>query len=120
MLFTSDDEIRALNKEYRGIDEATDVLTFPAGPILEGGLQILGDIAISVPFALRQAPLHGHSGDEELTILAIHGGLHLLGYDDQDDESRADMLRRMGDIAREVQIPMHLEWSTKVEGSVDG
>lgn len=72
---TDDDELRALNRQYAGEDHATDVLSFEQ----EGAL--LGDVVISVPTAARQARAAGHSLGGELFHLAVHGLVHLLGFD---------------------------------------
>ena len=113
ILFTSDEPIRVLNRDFRGIDEATDVLTFP-GPGFPG--TPLGDIAISVPFAERQAQHHGHPKDDELVLLALHGGLHLLGFDDETDEDRDEMVRRMNEVATQLGMEPKLAWSSVHEG----
>lgn len=84
ILLTEDDYLRSLNRQYRQEDAATDVLSFPAGKPMPGSehlLDYLGDIAISVPSAERQASAKGHALEAELQLLAIHGVLHLLGYD---------------------------------------
>lgn len=100
---TSDEEMRALNHAYRGIDAATDVLSFAAHedggnepaltlpPELANELaRHLGDIVISYPYAERQAGQFGNSVAAELRLLAIHGTLHLLGYDHgEPDEEEA-------------------------------
>ena len=79
----SDARIRALNRRYRGVDRVTDVLAFPMGP--EGqrstGDRHLGDIVIATGRADRQARAIGHAPAIELQLLALHGLLHLLGYD---------------------------------------
>ena len=92
-LVLSDDEtLQALNKEYAGIDHTTDVLSFPSGePHPASGVPYLGDILISVPFAERQANQKGHDLGDELCLLAVHGSLHLLGYDHGDAENKAKM-----------------------------
>lgn len=82
----SDADLQTLNRKFRGEDRPTDVLSFPAGdmPSLPGATDLtryLGDIAISVPLAKRQAAQQGHALIEELQLLAIHGVLHLMGYD---------------------------------------
>ena len=76
----SDQRVRALNRRYRGIDRPTDVLSFPAQvcPPAEG---FLGDIVIARGVARRQAQALGHPESTELKVLALHGLLHLLGYD---------------------------------------
>ena len=83
-LLTNDEEIRTLNKQFRKKDKTTDVLSFPALP--ESG--DLGDIAISVDRAAAQAKEHGHTVEQEIEILILHGLLHLLGYDHETDEGR--------------------------------
>lgn len=83
----SDRTMRNLNRRYRGIDRTTDVLSFPAsdsGRPRSG--QVLGDLAIATGLAARQARREGHSTAKELRILAVHGLLHLLGYDHETDQ----------------------------------
>lgn len=85
--FTDDDRIHALNKEFRGIDRSTDVLSFPLGENGEydtnytTGAKMLGDIVISIPHAMNQAEEYGHSLQREIGFLTVHSMLHLLGYD---------------------------------------
>jgi probable rRNA maturation factor len=81
-----DTRVRALNKRFRRTDKATDVLSFPAGERGE-----LGDVIIAAGVARRQALAAGHSLQTELKVLALHGLLHLLGYDHETDDGR--MLR---------------------------
>lgn len=93
VLLTDDAQLQELNAAYRGINKPTDVLSFPAGeamPGMENDLQ-LGDIAISVPYAERQAYEGQHSLKSELQLLAVHGTLHLLGYDHMKPEDKLDM-----------------------------
>jgi probable rRNA maturation factor len=95
----SDTRIRALNQRYRGHDYATDVLSFPAA---DGGRDVLrtprlshlGDIVIARGVAARQARAAGHPDTEELRILALHGLLHLLGYDHERDSGEMARLER--------------------------
>jgi probable rRNA maturation factor len=85
-----DARVRALNRTYRAKDTATDVLSFPAG---EPGL--LGDVVIAGGIARRQAREAGHTLQDELRVLALHGLLHLLGYDhERDDGGRMARLER--------------------------
>ena len=94
VLLTDDDQLKQLNKEFRGIAEPTDVLSFSAEELLESlddEDPYLGDIAISVPMARRQAKEGGHSLKAELQLLTIHGTLHLLGYDHEDAEGKKIM-----------------------------
>ena len=102
ILFIGDQGIRELNDQFRGIDRPTDVLSFPQ--ILEGELEIpgalvLGDVAISLETARSQSEEHGLSLEEELTLLLIHGILHLLGYDheisDQEEEKMRSKTREL-------------------------
>lgn len=82
LLLADDSRIQELNKTFRGKNKPTDVLSFPAAENAEG---LAGDLAISVETAARQAAEHGHSLDEELRILTLHGLLHLAGYDHEAD-----------------------------------
>jgi len=81
---TSDRELRRLNAVYRGKDQVTDVLSFPGAGGPDG--THLGDVAISLPAARRQARAAGHPVARELRILALHGALHCLGYDHESDD----------------------------------
>ena len=84
----SDRQVRILNRRYRDCDYATDVLSFPAsGPFL-------GDIVIARGVARRQAIQAGHSERDEVRVLALHGLLHLLGYDHETDEGRMARVER--------------------------
>lgn len=99
VLLTGDDEVREMNHQFLGIDEPTDVLSFPdeAGDFVVGmaGEPYLGDIAISLPTARNQATAIGHSLDAEVAHLLVHGILHLCGYDHVDDsEAEARMRSR--------------------------
>lgn len=85
--FVDNKEIRKLNAEYRNKDIETDVLSFPMGENGQydenhaTGAKILGDVVISIPKALEQAQLYGHSFEREVGYLTVHSVLHLLGYD---------------------------------------
>lgn len=96
LIFVDDQYIKSLNAEYRGIDKATDVLSFAlnegeAMPEEEEAEELLGDIVISLPTAQRQAQEYGHSFEREVAYLTAHGSLHLLGYDHQTDEDKQVM-----------------------------
>ncbi len=90
-----DEEIRELNARYRGVDSATDVLSFPLQNEGDGfvgppdGVLRLGDVVISLPRATEQAEEFGHSLARELGYLFVHGLLHLLGYDHEREDERA-------------------------------
>ena len=85
--FVSDKRIRALNRQFRGIDKATDVLSFPAEEKFN-----LGDIAVSVETAAVQAKENGLTFDNEIAQLILHGLLHLCGYDHEDDNGEMNRL----------------------------
>ena len=82
LLLAGNARIQALNKQFRGKNKPTDVLSFPAAPNAQG---LAGDLAISVEIAAQQAAERGHSLDLELRILALHGLLHLAGHDHEAD-----------------------------------
>ena len=90
--FVSDREMTRLNNEFRGQDRPTDVLTFPGEETVEGAQ--LGDIAVSVPSARRQARERGHSVERELEFLLLHGLLHCLGHDHETDDGEMARLER--------------------------
>jgi probable rRNA maturation factor len=92
----SDREIRALNRRFRDVDEATDVLSFPVQPIqpILPFPPSLGEIVIARGVARRQARVHGHSEATEWRVLALHGLLHLLGYDHEHDDGRMRRVER--------------------------
>ncbi|MSQ41942.1 MAG: rRNA maturation RNase YbeY [Dehalococcoidia bacterium] len=108
LVLAGDALLRRLNREHRGLDEPTDVLSFPTaegeegaegepfpgGDPAEGGARYLGDIAVSVSTARRQARRAGLALDEELAHLALHGLLHLLGYDHETAAEDAAMRAR--------------------------
>ncbi|OGD15288.1 MAG: rRNA maturation RNase YbeY [Candidatus Aminicenantes bacterium RBG_16_63_14] len=81
LAFVGERAIRTLNRKYMKKDKPTDVLSFPLGEKGPDGKFYLGDIAVAVPVAFRQSRAKGHGLDRELRMLAIHGFLHLLGFD---------------------------------------
>jgi probable rRNA maturation factor len=91
--FASDKFVRKLNKQFRGIDQPTDVLAFAMGEgkWAEIQPQIMGDVVISVDTASRQAREMGHDLNQELSILLVHGILHLSGYDHMQKEDAQKM-----------------------------
>ena len=95
ILLTTDDQLRQLNRDFRGIDQPTDVLSFPAEKlpfdVMGEEDTYLGDIAISVAMAQRQARQSGHTLKDELQLLTIHGTLHLLGHDHEEPEEKKVM-----------------------------
>lgn len=85
LILTDNDEIAHINREFRGIDKATDVLSFPSDPFPGAPL---GSIVISVDKVASVAAELGHDEEEELALLFIHGVLHLMGYDHEVDEGQ--------------------------------
>lgn len=116
VLITDDAHIQKLNVEFRNMNEPTDVLTFPPPSRIHGEL---GDIAISVDFARRQAELRGVPIEDEVAMLAIHGGLHLAGFDDHGERDRETMVRLMNVVAEEVGLPTDADWSSLPHGGSD-
>ena len=125
LLITGDETVRALNEEYRGLDETTDVLSFSAshpghwegdgdGPsdepdeeafVLPPGFpQPLGEIIVSWPQTLRQAGEHGVSPMQELALLVVHGALHLVGFDHVEPEEAALMQAREREALKSLQL----------------
>lgn len=92
-----DSLLRELNLRYRGIDAPTDVLSFP---YLEEDL--LGEVIISLDACERQAKSMGHSFERELETLIVHGVLHLIGFDDQDEENEKIMMELQNKIINKI------------------
>ncbi|HEY1235728.1 MAG TPA: rRNA maturation RNase YbeY [Candidatus Binatia bacterium] len=92
-------EMRRLNARYRKKDYPTDVLSFPAGGITPKDAPLLGDVIISVDKAIEQATGRGHSSEQEVITLLIHGIVHLLGYDHERSMKEA---RAMGRVERRI------------------
>ena len=111
---TSNKELRALNRKYRGIDETTDVLTFPAEsfPVENGEMKPLGDIAISGERASTQAEARGISFEDEVAYLAIHGILHLSGLNDETEDERARMIAEMQRLGSFCKLAKVENWHT--------
>ena len=109
-----DEEIHALNREYRDMDKPTDVLSFALDedseesdePELVGGPEehLYGDIIISAETALRQAEEYGHGLEREMTYLAVHGMFHLLGYDHMTEEEKSVMRAKEEEALRAINL----------------
>ena len=107
--WTDNEEIHKVNMEFRGVDRSTDVLSFPTFEFLPGrfradedmldpeGRLPLGDMMISLPQVLAQAEEYGHSPERELSYLAVHSTLHLLGYDHVDEDKMKREMRSRED-----------------------
>jgi probable rRNA maturation factor len=93
-----------MNREFRGLDKATDVLSFPAE--MPGPEKIAGDLAISVETARKQAAACGHSLGTEIKVLMLHGLLHLAGYDHESDSGQ--MRRREQQLRARLGLPLGL------------
>lgn len=123
LLVTSEEEIRRLNRERRGIDRVTDVLSFPSEELKRGepilasehreGVELseegeprlyLGSVAICEQRAREQAEEFGHSFERELYYLAVHGVLHCLGYDHETEEDRAEMREKEETVMRKLGL----------------
>jgi probable rRNA maturation factor len=93
IVFAENDFVQSLNRQYRGIDTPTDVLSFPADELPQDvdETPYLGDLIIAYPYASGQATREGHDLADSLGLLVVHGTLHLLGYDHDTDENRAKM-----------------------------
>ena len=117
--FVDNEEIHALNLEYRGKDKPTDVLSFPmwekkeldtgtaAGDIdPENDAVLLGDIVISAEKAVEQAAEYGHSPEREFAFLSVHSALHLLGYDHEtSEEDETYMNQKQEEILTKIGVP---------------
>ena len=110
LVFVDDERIRELNRDYRGVDRATDVLAFPmheeepGSAPGEGPVLLLGDIVISLPTAVRQAEACGHGLPYEVAHLAVHGALHLLGYDHDSPGNEQTMRAKEEDVLTKLNL----------------
>ncbi len=94
IVFVEDNEIHKLNRDYRGVDRITDVISFAfedTGGVVYNDIRMLGDIYVCIPQMKRQAVDYGHSEKRELSFLCVHGLLHLLGYDHMNEEDEKVM-----------------------------
>lgn len=107
--FTDKDGIRDLNRDYRGVDRVTDVLSFPQyddfDEIPEEGEILLGDVVICKEKAMEQAGEFGHSLDREMIYLFTHSILHLLGYDHMEEEEKKEMRLKEEEIMDFLGLP---------------
>jgi probable rRNA maturation factor len=103
LVITDDETVQQLNAQYRGVDAPTDILSFPTEPLPEnlrqemsededeGEALYLGDLIVAYPYTLSHAQENGHAMTDELMLLAIHGSLHLLGFDHDTAEHQQTM-----------------------------
>lgn len=106
----SDEEIHALNRDYRGVDNPTDVLSFSllegeSEPVSDDLPTLFGDIVVSLPTAIRQASEYGHSVHREVGFLLVHGFLHLNGYDHVDEAGEREMTQLQENVLEAVGLP---------------
>ena len=107
VMFTDDEGIRKINLEFRGIDRATDVLSFPMNELEPGAFDtgicerdpetgniLLGDMVVSIPRCAEQGEEFGHGFEREVKYLAVHSTLHLLGYDHMDEGAMKKQMRQ--------------------------
>lgn len=97
IIFVDEKEIKRINKEYRGIDKITDVISFAFednATLVYNNIRVLGDIYICIPRMLNQANDYGHSIKRELSFLTVHGLLHLLGYDHLTKDEEEKMFKK--------------------------
>ena len=107
LLLTDDQQLTELNRQYMGLDEPTDVLSFPAGEVdPDTQAFYLGDVALSLPRARSQAEAGGNSLQAELQLLVVHGVLHLLGYDHADEAQQAAMWAVQSQVLSRLAHPL--------------
>ena len=106
LIFIDDNKMHKMNKEYRGIDRTTDVLSFALNDNkrIETPINMLGDIFISIPKMISQSKEYSHSEKRELSFLTVHGLLHLLGYDHMKIEDEKIMFGLQDEILNELNI----------------
>lgn len=106
IIFVTNEKIHEINYQYRGIDRPTDVISFALedNQDFEMKIRILGDIYISVEKAKEQAEAYGHSFRREISFLAVHGILHLLGYDHMEKEDEKIMFAKQEEVLNQYGI----------------
>ena len=107
VIFVEDEEIHTINRDYRGVDRVTDVISFAFednNDLVYNEIRMLGDIYICIPQMKRQAKSYSHSEKRELSFLAVHGLLHLLGYDHMNEEDEKVMFALQELILNEQNI----------------
>jgi len=103
LIVTDDENMQMINREQRGIDKSTDVLSFPYEPM---PMIPLGSIVISVDFVIKKSQELGHSNSDEFALLFIHGLLHLLGYDHEVDNG--EMREKEKELIKQFNLPLSL------------
>ena len=110
IVVTSSEEIQSLNEQFMGISAPTDVLSFPSSEVdPDTGRPYLGDIIISFPQAASQAQQGGHPITAEMELLAVHGILHLMGYDHAEESDRLEMWANQSEILFGLDNPLAMK-----------
>lgn len=110
VVLTTPENIRQINKEQRGIDKETDVLSFPMfekdeiGQVPDEQFDILGDMVISIDRVTKQAKEYGHSFERELSYMVVHSFYHLLGYDHMVEEDKIKMREKEENLLNKLNI----------------
>lgn len=107
IILVDEEEIHNLNRDYRGVDRKTDVITFALednNNFRNPEIRVLGDIYLCIPVAYEQASIYGHSNTREICFLATHGILHLLGYDHMIEEDEKEMFSLQEELLEEYDI----------------
>lgn len=104
VLLTGDEALQIMNREFRGLDTPTDVLSFESDLEIPEVGRYLGDIAIAIPTALRQAAAHPHNPRQEFELLTVHGVLHLLGHDHAEEDEKKKMWEAQEEIQNQLKI----------------
>jgi probable rRNA maturation factor len=108
VIIGTDEQLREMNLRYRGIDEATDILSFPSQPLPQGveddDAGYLGDIIIALPYVANRARRENHNLHDELLLLLVHGTLHLIGYDHDTQENQAEMWRVQAEALAKLNV----------------
>lgn len=104
---TDNDAVADLNRRFRGVDAPTDVLSFPMDS-MPGDVPYLGDLVIAYPYAKAQAEREGHGLSDSLALLVVHGTLHLLGYDHDTPERKAEMWAAQESALIALDVPIEI------------
>jgi probable rRNA maturation factor len=113
VLVTNNSELRALNRSFRGVDKATDVLSFPSAVERSKPSRVAGEIAISADIARENARRMGHTAANEVKILALHGILHLAGFDHEHDQG--EMARKEKRLRQQLKLEAGLIERVQIE-----
>lgn len=101
IIFVDDDQMKSFNQQFRNIDKTTDVLTFPSD---DENMESIGDIIINIDKVIEQAKDYGHSELREVAFLAVHGYLHILGYDHHTEDEERVMIDKQNSILNDAGL----------------